>query len=86
MPFHRGAELVVSAAGTVSQTISKGAMVRVQIRLAGSKVYDKKYDLCEGLKRFGHSCPFAPGTVDITKGFVIPRKIPHVSLAVWKGF
>lgn len=60
--------------------IGKGTVVHVQVRLSGVEVVDEKYDLCEGLKVFGQSCPFELGAVAIATAFKIPQNIPHVSL------
>lgn len=79
MPIYdRGQELLVNASGALSSTIDKGSFVHIQVKLAGTRIVNKKYDLCAGLKRFGQSCPFNAGYISVSKGFKIDKMIPRV--------
>lgn len=73
---------MVNASGSLSGTIDKGSFAHVQVKLAGTRIVNKKYDLCAGLKRFGQSCPFNTGYISVSKDFKIDKMIPKVSPAI----
>lgn len=65
--------------GTISRVIDKRSFVHVQVKLAGTRIINKQYDLCWGLKYFGQSCPFREGYISTSKDVKIDKSAPKVS-------
>lgn len=79
VPLHSGRELLTNASGELAETIYKGSFVHIQVKLAGTRILNRKYDLCAGLKRFGQQCPFEAGYISVSKEMKIDKMIPRVS-------
>lgn len=55
--------------------------MRVQVKLAGTRLINKDYDLCAELKRFGQSCPFNSNYISVSKEMHLDKRIPKVGSA-----
>jgi hypothetical protein len=75
----RGAALRIEAAGTVYETIEKGAYIQLQVKYGLIRLVNTKADLCEQVENVDLECPIEKGVVTITKDIDLPREIPPVS-------
>ncbi|ERS98931.1 phosphatidylinositol/phosphatidylglycerol transfer protein [Sporothrix schenckii 1099-18] len=75
-PPQAGVELVITAVATVSQTISKGAYVNLQVKYGLIRLISTTADLCEQIENVDLKCPIEKGLISITKSVDLPREIP----------
>lgn len=74
-----GRELILNAHGELTDRIENGSFLHIQVKLAGTRIINKKFDLCASLQQFGQQCPFRVGNVSISKELMIDKMIPRVS-------
>jgi len=75
-PPEPGKTLVISAVGTVKETIVEGAYILLQIKYGLIRLISTKVDLCEQIKNVDLTCPIEKGLVAITKAVEMPKEIP----------
>lgn len=75
-PPEKGTNLTISAVGVLSQEVTDGAYVEVDVFYGYIKLIHQTYDLCEYVTEVGLECPLAPGTYDLTKEVEIPAEVP----------
>ncbi|KIH93973.1 phosphatidylinositol/phosphatidylglycerol transfer protein [Sporothrix brasiliensis 5110] len=75
-PPQAGVELVITAVAAVSQTITKGAYVNLQVKYGLIRLINTTADLCEQIENVDLECPIQKGLISITKSVDLPREIP----------
>lgn len=72
----RGANLTISAAGTLSKDIVEGAYVIVDVRYGYVRLLKQTIDLCEEIENVDMECPLEAGYQKLTKQIELPNEIP----------
>ncbi|KAJ8119899.1 hypothetical protein ONZ43_g3252 [Nemania bipapillata] len=75
-PPESGAELVIHATGTVSETIEDGAYVQLVVKYGLIRLVSTKASLCEQVENVDLKCPIEKGVLSITKSVDIPKEVP----------
>ena len=75
-----GAELVITATGTVFERIEQGAYVDIVVKYGLIRLLATRADLCEQIQNVDLECPIEKGVLSITKSVEIPKEVPPVSL------
>jgi len=75
-PPMAGTDLVIHATGTVSQTIEKGAYVKLVVKYGLIRLISTTADLCEQVENVDLECPIEKGVLSITKAVAIPKEVP----------
>lgn len=73
-----GQTLIITAAGTVSETITEGAYVLLQVKYGLIRLISTTADLCEQIGEVDLECPIEKGLIAITKAVELPNEIPPV--------
>ncbi|KAL0637466.1 Phosphatidylglycerol/phosphatidylinositol transfer protein [Maublancomyces gigas] len=71
-----GQPLTIEAFGTLTHSISQGAMVEVTVKYGLITIYKSTLDLCDHAKEIDMECPVAPGKLILKKAVDIPKPIP----------
>ncbi|KAH8680999.1 ML domain-containing protein [Xylariales sp. PMI_506] len=75
-PPEAGANLVIRAAGVVTETITPGAYLLVEVKYGLIRLINQKMDLCEQTEKADLECPIEAGILSITKDVDIPNEVP----------
>ncbi|EFX03826.1 ml domain containing protein [Grosmannia clavigera kw1407] len=75
-PPEAGQTLVITASGTVSETITEGAYVLLQVKYGLIRLISTTADLCEQIGEVDLECPIEKGLLSITKSVDLPNEIP----------
>jgi hypothetical protein len=78
--FYSGTELLITASGTVHETIAEGSYVKLQVKYGLITLITQTIDLCEQLGNVDLGCPVEPGVLTVTKSVDLPKAIPPVCL------
>ncbi|GAP82662.1 putative phosphatidylglycerol phosphatidylinositol transfer protein [Rosellinia necatrix] len=71
-----GSALIINASGTVSETIRKGAYVKLVVKYGLIRLISTTADLCEQVENVDLKCPIEKGVLSITKSVDIPKEVP----------
>ncbi|KAH6631594.1 ML domain-containing protein [Chaetomium tenue] len=71
-----GESLIITASGTVQNTIDEGAYVVIVVKYGYIQLLKTTSDLCEQLGNVDLKCPIEPGKLKITKSVDMPKMIP----------
>jgi len=82
-PPEPGKTLLISAVGTVKETIVEGAYILLQIKYGLIRLISTKVDLCEQIRNVDLTCPIEKGLVVITKAVEMPKEIPPGKYSVF---
>lgn len=80
LTHNSGKNLSISAIGTVSQKIEKGATATVSVKYGLIKILTQEVDLCEQAEGIDLKCPIEAGDLDLSKMVALPKEIPPVRL------
>jgi len=75
-PPSPGANLSITASGTLSKTINPGAKVFLQVKYGLITLIKQEADLCEQIGAVNLTCPLEKGDISITKSVQLPKQIP----------
>ncbi|KAK9476085.1 ML domain-containing protein [Lipomyces japonicus] len=75
-PPHKGAELYIEGEGILSDSISEGAFVEVEVRYGFIRLVKETIDLCEQLEKVDKACPLEKGVIKFEKTVELPDEIP----------
>lgn len=75
---NRGKDLQVTASGNLSAVIDEGTAMHLQVRLDGTRILNRDYDLCAELKRFGQLCPITADHLIVSQTIRVAKSIPKV--------
>lgn len=75
-PPQKGANLTFVATGYLSQDITDGAYVEVDVRYGFIKLIHQTFDLCEEITNVDLECPIKKGEQVISKKVEIPEEVP----------
>lgn len=78
LTHNSGKNLSISAVGTLSQKIEKGATATVSVKYGLIKILTQEVDLCEQAEGIDLECPIEKGDLDLSKMVELPREIPPV--------
>lgn len=79
MLHNRGAPLLITASGVLSETIEEGATVNLVVKWGLITLIQQTVDLCEQIKEVDLECPLEKGHMTLTKEVKLPNAIPPVS-------
>ncbi|CDR45321.1 CYFA0S17e01552g1_1 [Cyberlindnera fabianii] len=82
-PPQRGANLSITATGTLSEKIEEGAYVDVEVRFGYIKLLTQTYDLCEQVGEVDLECPLDKGEYKLAKTVEIPQEVPPGKYTVY---
>ncbi|TGO30022.1 hypothetical protein BPAE_0008g00140 [Botrytis paeoniae] len=82
-PPTAGNKLTIEAVGTLSQTLEKGAYVRLQVKYGLIRLISMTEDLCDQVSNVDLSCPIDAGKITITKDVDLPNQIPPGTYTVF---
>lgn len=74
-----GDTLTITASGTFHETITKGAIVNVEVKWGVITLVKQTMDLCEQIENVDLKCPLEKGKMTLTKQVDLPKQIPPVS-------
>ncbi|KAI9371493.1 ML domain-containing protein [Aspergillus egyptiacus] len=75
-PPKPGQTLKITAEGTLSETIEKGAYVLLEVKYGLITLLRQQPDLCEQLVNVDLECPLEAGNMTLTKEVKLPAQIP----------
>jgi len=75
-PPQAGKTLTVTAKGTLSQNVTEGATVHLQVKYGLITIIKQTADLCETVKNVDLKCPLKKGETELTKDVDLPKQIP----------
>lgn len=75
-PPNRGANLTITALGTLSKDVVDGAYVDVVVNYGYIRLISQTYNLCEQLPNVDMNCPLNSGEYKLTKEIELPSEIP----------
>jgi len=75
-PPEAGKPLVFTAKGNLSQDVTEGAKVHLQVKYGLLTLIKQEADLCEQVKNVDLDCPIKKGETIVTKEVSLPKEIP----------
>lgn len=72
----RGKTLTITATGTLSQNVTKGSKVHLQVKYGLITIVKQTADLCETVKNVDLKCPIEKGKTTLSKDVDLPKEIP----------
>jgi len=75
-PPQAGKELVITAAGNLTQNITDGAKIHLQVKYGLITLINQEADLCDQVKNVDLECPLKEGETQLSKEVALPREIP----------
>ncbi|GLI82129.1 phosphatidylglycerol/phosphatidylinositol transfer protein [Penicillium ochrochloron] len=75
-PPQAGETLTITASGTFHETITKGAIVNVEVKWGVITLVKQTMDLCEQIENVDLKCPLEKGQMVLTKQVDLPKQIP----------
>ncbi|KAK3691179.1 Phosphatidylglycerol/phosphatidylinositol transfer protein [Vermiconidia calcicola] len=75
-PPKPGKTLTITATGTLSQNVTKGATVHLQVKYGLITIVKQTADLCETVKNVDLKCPIEKGEMTLEKDVDLPKEIP----------
>ncbi|KAK9453804.1 ML domain-containing protein [Dipodascopsis uninucleata] len=75
-PPKRGEELYIEGEGYLSDTITQGAFVEVEVKYGFIRLVKETLDLCEQLEKAEKPCPLEKGVINFAKSVELPNEIP----------
>lgn len=71
-----GKNLTITATGTLSQNVTEGAQVHLQVKYGLITIIKTTADLCDTVKDIDLKCPIEEGKTTLTKKVALPKVIP----------
>lgn len=71
-----GQKLTIKASGRLTESIEKGAYVKVEVKYGYIKLVHQTLDLCENAGQIDLECPVEAGEITIIKEVDLPKAIP----------
>ncbi|KAF3394582.1 Phosphatidylglycerol/phosphatidylinositol transfer protein [Penicillium rolfsii] len=68
--------LTITASGTLHETITKGAVVNVEVKWGVITLVKQTMDLCDQIENVDLNCPLEKGSMVLTKQVDLPKQIP----------
>ncbi|KAK5998314.1 Phosphatidylglycerol/phosphatidylinositol transfer protein [Cladobotryum mycophilum] len=81
-PPKPGQDLVITATGTVSNTIQDGAYAQVTVKLGLIRLLSQTFDLCQQVGNIDLKCPLEAGNLTVSHTVTLPREIPPAKFNV----
>ena len=73
-----GTVLNVTAKGTLSEEVQKGAKIYLEVKYDLIRLLSQKADLCDTIANVDLECPLKKGETEVTKSVELPKRIPPV--------
>lgn len=74
-PPLKGKTLHIDFKGTLSETVTDGAYVVVQVKYGLIQLIKKTFDLCEEIEKIDEKCPLEKGPIQISRDVDLPKAI-----------
>lgn len=74
-PPVKGKTLHIDFKGTLSEPVTEGAYVVVQVKFGLVQLIKKTFDLCEEIEKIDKKCPLDKGPIEISRDVDLPRAI-----------
>ena len=78
----RGKTLTITATGTLSQNVTKGSKIALQVKYGLITIIKQTADLCDTVKNVDLKCPIEKGEITLSKDVDLPKEIPPGTYSV----
>ena len=76
MLLSSGKTLTITATGTLSQNVTKGSKIHLQVKYGLITIIKQTADLCDTVKNVDLDCPIEKGKTTLSKDVDLPKEIP----------
>lgn len=80
-----GQTLTIEAKGTLTEEITEGAFVLLEVKYGLITLIRQNVDLCEQIENVDLKCPLKKGELTLKKQVELPSQIPPVSEVLLSG-